>query len=373
MDIFGRSESDYKHINRLKDMGAYETRQQALAAQRGSVPSPHNFQALGAGVPAQYHRAEPNAQALGFITDNLLAIQAQVDEILYTKHRLPDLIHQNTNIPEGAKTYGVRTVDHTGRGEYITGDGTDAPNATVSQKMTPINLDYAGIDANWTVEDIREAAFTGIPLDTESVDAAVQGAMRHMEEVGLKGDDNKGYLGLVNLPVTGTGQVTRSHAASTFDGGTTEAIRNLINDEISKLIEDTDEVFGDSIDTNLCVYLPVRQYNRLGTRFVGDDQERTILKSLLEDNPWLHRTGNTIMFKSVQELKDAGRNAGVTQDVDRMIVACNDKRVFEMGVSIAPRVLRILDKGRTMCAQVEYKFSRLFVKRPLTIHYVDGI
>ena len=369
-DIFGREEADYKVVQTLKKHDVWERHQQARIAQSGGVASPMNFNALQAGPPPEYHRANENAQAFGFMTDNLLAIQTMVDEILYTKHRLPDLVHLNYAIPEGAKSYSVRVMDYTGEGDFITNDGTDAPNATASETLVAHGVYLGGIDANWTVEDIRNAMFTGIPLDTESIDAATRGALNHIERVALRGDAKRGFRGLCNLPITGANKVTRIDlgGGKTFDEVAGSDIRDTINDQISGLIEDTAEVFGDVITDNLCVYLPVKQYNRLSTRYIGDDEDRSVMRAILEDNAWTHRTGTRPMFKSVQELKGAAPS-----DKDRMVIACKDTRVAEVGMPIQPRVLQILNQGRVQTAQVEYKFSSLFVKRPSTIRYVDGI
>ena len=44
-----------------------------------------------------------------------------------------------------------------------------------------------------------------------------------------------------------------------------------------------------------------------------------------------------------------------------------------MGVSIMPRVMRVMNKGRHVCAPVEYKFSPLYMKRPTIVRYRDRI
>ena len=374
-DIFGRNPEDYQHIRALQEAGVWERHEQALGLARGGLIPPHDFNALGAGIPQAYMREEPNAQAIGYLTNNLLAIQSMADEILYTEHRLPDFVPLNTGIAEGADTYAVRVNDYVGEGEFITNDGSDAPNATASQRLVPHSLHYAGIDATWTVEDLRNAAFTGFPLDTESLQAAVRGAMNHMERVGLLGDTKINAKGLTNL-TTGTGGVNLQTQASnmTFDDLSSAQMRDLINDDISWVIEQSEETLGggwggNGIDDGLCVYLPTQQYNRLVSRFIGDDEDRSVMRAILEDNPWTHRTSNPVMFKSMKEL--AG--AGASTNTDRMVTAVKNMRVFEMGVSISPRVLRILDKGRVINAQVEYKFGSLFVKRPTIMRYRDAI
>ena len=106
------------------------------------------------------------------------------------------------------------------------------------------------------------------------------------------------------------------------------------------MIETSRETFSTNITTGMTVYLPTGQYNRMSSRFIGDNQERSIMRAIKEDNPWTQRTGNPVEFRSVPELAKAGASSA-----DRMIVACRDDRVFEMGVSIMPRVIEVMSKG----------------------------
>ena len=95
------------------------------------------------------------------------------------------------------------------------------------------------------------------------------------------------------------------------------------------------------------------------------------MRGLMEDNPWTHFTkGSPLNIARVLEL-DSASNPGSAND--RMITALKHERVAEMGVSIMPRVLRILDMGRVITAQVESKYSNLFVKRPSTMYYLNSI
>ena len=144
----------------------------------------------------------------------------------------------------------------------------------------------------------------------------------------------------------------------------------MINGELSGVIEESRETLGRNVNTGMTIYLPGTQYDGLTTEYIGDNAERTLMKSIMEDNPWTHFTGQPLAIERVLEL-DSALNPGAT--VDRMVTALKHPRVAEMGVSIMPRVLRIMDKGRVICAQVEAKFSSLFVKRPSTIRYLDTI
>ena len=369
MDIFGRNPEDYQVVRAMQESGTWDRYQQANSQRRQVAAPKHDFNALGGGVPQQFERASEDAQAVGYLTNNMLALQTMTDEIMYTAYRLPDFVYLNTSIPEGARSYGVRVRDRVGRATRISGPGFDAPSATASETIETIPIHWYGLDAEWSIDELRGAMMAGVPLDTEAVEAAVTGTMETMEAVGLTGG---GYAeqGLVNQPITGTGAVTQSTAAATFAASTAQVIRTLINGELSGVIENSRETLGRNVNTGMCVYLPGTQYDLLSDYYIGDNAERTLMRSIVEDNPWTHFSGQSLMIHRVLEL-DSALNPGAT--VDRMVVALKHPRVAEMGVSISPRVLRIMDKGRVVVAQVEAKFSPLFVKRPNTIRYTDSI
>ena len=370
-DIFGNMPEDYTYRQDLEEAGTLERYEQDLAANNPAAAPRHDFNALGAGlggVDSAYHRAAQDAQVYGYLTNNMLAIQSMVDEIMYTSYRLPRFVSINSSVPEGARQYGVRVRQRKGRAARISAPGFEAPSATLSEGLTTQDIHWYGLDAEWSIDELRAAMMNGIPLDTETVDDAVTGTLETMEAVALTGG---GYAepGLLNLPVADVTRTTQG-ANMTFAELTSVAIRNLINGRISNVIEITAETLGRNISTGMTVYLPGVQYDLLTTRYIGDNAERTLMASIMADNPWTHFTGNPIMIERVLEL-DSARNPGST--TDRMIVALKHPRVAEIGISIPPRVIRIMDKGRVYCAQVEAKFSPLFVKRPNTIHYVDAI
>ena len=222
-DIFGRNPTDYAQIRAMIKMGQYESHCRAQQEQ-GRV---HRFDALGNGQAFGYNpvgmgrpmsalseeeRAEINAQAAGYITNNLEAITAMTQEILYLGgRRVMDHVPIKSDVAEGAKTYMHRVIDRVGRGAFITTEGTDAPPARASIRRVPVPLGYGGIDGEWTVEDLRAAMFGGFPLDAETLTAAMEGALNHISIVALEGDPyftNSGFTtGLVNQPTTGNNAI----------------------------------------------------------------------------------------------------------------------------------------------------------------------
>ena len=360
-DIFGRDARDYKHIAVIAGAG-YLDSHNARLAERGMV---HNFDALPDPrnpVRMPMNDVESAAQAITFVTNNLQAIQAQIEEILYTSFRLDQFIPIITNVPEGAKTYSYKVVNRYGQGKFITNSGKDAPSASVSMQNVPYALEYGGIIPSWTIEDLRAAAFTGLALDTETITAGTDGAMDHIERVGLLGDTSFGFTGLTN----DTGIPTDTDTA--LSGKTPDELVKFVQTYVSQLIIQTKEVFSRSIRDGLTLYLPLAQETILGDTKLADDASKTVWEYVSVNNQWTRRTGQAIRMEAVAEM--AGAGAGAT---DRCLFGYNNDRVMEMAMPIAPRVIRTIETHYGVDAPMEYKVSGLNVKRPTAMLYVDGI
>ena len=273
------------------------------------------------------------------------------------------------DIPEGALTRGLRVRDRRGRAARISAPGYEAPSATVGQDIVTQQMYWYGLDAEWALDELRGAMFDGFPLDDESIEAAVLGTMDEMEAVGLTGGGYEDATGLLNHPITGDNSVTHVLAANTFADSDPVSIRNLINTNVSSTIERSKETIGRNITEGMTVFLPGTQYDALTTHYIGDNAERTLMRSIIEDNPWTHFTqGDPLTIERVLELDGMGMGGS-----DRMVIGLRNERVVNMGVSIQPRILGIVNKGRVVCAQVESKFSEAWFLRPYAYTYVDQI
>ena len=190
-DIFGKNPEDYTVVREYQAAGMWERRQQALAGRTPHAAPMHDFNAMGKHVPEQFQRQDNNAQVTGYITNSLQAIQTMVDETL-----VPEVpaarVHPNEHeySRRCQSSYLVRIMDRSGRGQFITKIGTDAPTAQVSQRTDSQTLHLGGIDALWTLDDARQSMMSGVPLDTKTIEAAVEGAMDHMEAVGISGSND---------------------------------------------------------------------------------------------------------------------------------------------------------------------------------------
>lgn len=359
-DIFGREQHEYRHYRAIGDDGLLERHQAAHAAhfadKLGTDPSlRHDFNALG---PVET-RSAVNAQAIGYVTDNLLAITGMIEEILYTGYRADEFVPFRTDIDEGATSYTPRVIDVHGNAKFLSSPGLEAEAVRISESIDPQPLLIAGVDAEWTVEDIRNSMKTGTPLQSLTLEAAIERCYDHIEKVALSGDSTRGWRGLSNLTNAGD-SITTSAATKTFDASTALEIQAKISSEISGLITSSKEVVGRRLRDGLTCYLPGTEYDLLCNP-LGDNADKSVMDWLERMNPFTKMTGNPIAFKRLMELSNT------------MLTTVMSDRVFEMGMSISPRILKILDMGRVIRAQLEYKIGRLYVKRPSYIRQLTAI
>ena len=270
----------------------------------------------------------------------------------------------NTNIPDGADSYAFQIVDKFGQGRFIeTQRGRTRPTRPRPGAKVSNSMHYAGILPEWAVEDARRAAFGGVPLDREIMDAASRGVMDHIESVILRGEPTLGFKGLINH-----GDVTAETAAATFAASTPQVIVDLLQAKITDVITRTNEVFGRTVKSQMAIYMPVAQAAHVTQTRYNEYSDKSIWTYVQENNSWRTYAKQGIQLHWVQELNNAG-----PANADRMIIGFNDSYVMEMGMSIPPRIMSAYERPYVICFPMEYKISPLWIKRPAVMRYIDGI
>ena len=358
-DIFGRLPGDYVHLRDLEKI------------QAGAGRKRHDFEALNIGPQRRIDMAD--AAVLGYITNNLQAVQSQVEEVLYTDYRLDKLVPIFSDIAEGAQTYGYRVIDGVGDAGWIDNRGTNAGSARASQQFYAAPLRIGGVFAEWTREDLRASMMAGVALDDYTIKFATKSCMYFIEQVGIRGDTAMGTRGLVNQ-VTGTdGDEVRLNTLADnagFDDLNGDEMAKLVTDVVSTLIVDSAEIIGRTITDGLTVYLPIREHNLIMTTRLTDSPTLTAWEWAKKNNQWTGITGKELEIQMLAELSGAGAVTGQ----DRMILALNTREIMEFAQPISPRVLEVLPQGFYYQVPLEFKIGPgLNLKRPVGMHYTDNI
>jgi len=359
-NLFGKEQHNYMHLVKIADKKMLDAHNAALKV-RGRI---HDFQALNNPLKASIIDTEAAAQALSFVTNNYQAIMAEVEEILYTDFRLPGMLPLKTSgIPDGAQSYAYKVVNKYGQGKFIDNDGKTANSATVSMGLVPYTLEYGGIIPEWSIEDVRNAAFAGIALDTTTIQAGTEGCMDHIEQVAFEGDTARSFEGLTNHS-----EIPSQNSAKTFANMSALELVSFVQNGVVSIISSTEEVFGRVIRTGLTLYLPIAQADILLNTNYADDASKTVWEYVKVNNSWTNYTGQELKLEIVKEF--AGAGAGST---DRCLFGFNNDRVMEMAIPIMPRVINTIEQPYGVVAPMEYKVSGLNVKRGTAMDYWDAI
>lgn len=363
MNIFGKNPQDYTLINA---QCAGMTHQQVMDCLRASGDkvnwnvdfSRKNFA----------DAAATTAAAFGLVTSNLEAVTAEIENILRERFKIPEFIPMNTSIPEGATSYSIRVVNQYGKGKFINKDGSNVEKATASVGKILFNIEYAGIEPTWTLQELRECLFTGIALDTQTLEAAVQGAMDHIQSVGFEGDADVGFKGLINhdeVPVY-QGEVPDFADVDT----TADAMIDFVQALVTELGVSTNEIIYDHFGTGpLYMVCPTVMFDRIASKKCSSDATMTVAQYLARNNPWTERTGQPMTFKSLPRMKDAAETG-----TGRCMVYPFSNRIMEMAMPISPSVITTdASAGYVVKAPMEYSMSGVNMKRPTLMLYADGV
>jgi hypothetical protein len=362
-NIFGKKPLDYMLIKRQCDGMTHQQVMDSLLASGSKVKWDHDFNRRNFA-----DEATANVAAFGLITNNLEAIQAEIEEILRERFKLIEFVPINSSIPEGATSYALRVINRMGKGKFINKDGSNVEAATASIGKVVFNIEYAGIEPQWTLQELRECLFTGIALNTETLEAAMQGALDHIQEVGFNGDSEVGFSGLLNsedVPVY-DGEVPDFSAEAT----TEDEMVAFVNSLITTLGVSSNEIIYDHFgNSELYCVMPTAVFDKIATTRYGSDASKSIAQWLSANNPWTERTGQKLVFKSLPRAKDAAETG-----TGRVIVYPMNKRVLEMAIPIMPRIITTdTSKGYVVKAPMEYSMSGVNIKRGTLMLYADGV
>lgn len=361
MNVFGKDPWDYQLIASQTDGMQDSDILDALRHSDSAINWDHSFDRQNFRTDA-----DANVAAFGLISNNLEALQMEIEEVLRERFQIPEFIPINSSIPEGATSYSFRVINRLGKGKFINKDGSNVEAATASVGKIVFSIEYAGIEPAWTLQELRESLYTGISISSESLEAGIQGALDHIQDVGFEGDADVGFTGLLNsteIPVFGG-------TVPDFTTATEDEIVDFVNDTITSLGVSTNEIIYQHFGMSemYCV-LPTTAYDKIATTSFGTDKNKTIAQWLSTNNSWTQRTGKSVVFKSLPRAKDAA-----VTGTGRAIFYPSNSRILEMAIPIMPRIITTdSSAGYRIKAPMEYSMSGVNIKRSSLMLYADGV
>lgn len=214
-----------------------------------------------------------------FFDRELTAVRARSYDVKYPALKATSLIPVSTEAGPGAETVLYEQYDSVGFMKLISNYATDLPRADVKGKEFTIAVKSIGGSYGYNIQEIRNAAKAGKPLEQRRANAARQAYEQYVNNLAWLGDGSATYGGMYGLLFTPNTTKTQP---------TTGAWNTATADQI---LADFAKVYGEMQTATNSVEIPdtclVRPavYTKLATTRVGSTSDTTILEYLKKVYP----------------------------------------------------------------------------------------
>ncbi len=301
-----------------------------------------------------------------FFARQLEHIKSQSYDVKYANLKFREVFPVTNESGEGATSVTYRTYDQTGIAKFIGSYGKDIPRADIGGKETTIAIKGMAIGFGFTLQEIRSAAMTGLPLDSRKSAAAVRGAETVMNDVAFFGDAVQGLLGFYthpNIPVA---------AAPNGGGGSPLWAQKTPDEIILDLNNAVNDIFTDSlmveVPDTLC--LSPERHALIATTPRASNSDTTILEFFVKNSPHIASTANVI---ALNECSAAVRNAKGLPNVDAMFAYRNSSDAMEFEEPMPLKFHPEQREGLEITIPGEARTAGLNVYYPLSANIVTGI
>jgi hypothetical protein len=215
-------------------------------------------------------------------------------DVEYPDLKARSLIPVDTEVPTGADYYTYRMYDVAAKASMLHNYAKNSfPESDVYGDEFKQAIKGMGSKYSYSVQDMRAAAMSGVPLEAKKASSARYGIEKRLEQIGAFGDVGTGLYGITNAP--GVAGVTKISPAGTWAqqitaavgactlSATTQAILQDINAQANAIFSNT---LGIHKPTTLI--LPTPAYAVLATTpWSPVYRDESILQFILKSSPWL--------------------------------------------------------------------------------------
>jgi hypothetical protein len=304
--------------------------------------------------------------ALSFMVQQATIIEPQVYRIQYPDIQYPNLIPVDTSGNEWAKSITFFSIDRVGRADWFHHMASDVPMADISRDKFEQGVEMAAVGYRYTLEELGQAMMVpNANLTTERADAARRAYEEFMDNIALRGDTTKNFVGLINNPAVTAGSAIADGTGSSALWSAKTADQ-MIRDANSVLTG----VYTGSLTVEMAdtILLPVDRYALLAQARLTNLQT-TAMQWLLDNNVYTMQTGQRLTVRAVRGLETAG--AGGTA---RMVAYRRDPQVLKLHLPMPHRFLPVWQTGPLIFdIPGIFRTGGTEIRRPAAVRYLDGI
>ena len=294
-----------------------------------------------------------------FFNRELAYVKAKSYDAKYAELKGLSLIPISTEAGAGVNEIIFHQYRGVGFAKVIADYAKDFPRVDIYGEEKAVKVKGIGDSYGYSIKEIRASQRTGKNLDQRRAITARRAHDEMMNRMALKSNVADGTFGLLDFPgiTEVTLQADGTSSSKTWASKTPDQIVRDINDLVNAVMEPTSA--REVPDTLL---LPIAQYNDLATRRIGEAGEKTLMRYILDNSPYIKR------IDWLSELKNFG--AGGT---NRALVGRFDEEHLTLEIPQPFEQFEAQQEGMEFTIPCHSECAGTIIYYPLAFAYADGI
>lgn len=298
-----------------------------------------------------------DAGETAFLSRDLEAVKARTYDVQYAALKARQFIPTSNDVDSAAETITYRVWDEYGMAEVIANYADDLPLADVSVREETTPVRSLGKGYQYSIQDIRRSAMAArngnnASLDQKRAMAARTAVERAIDRIAAVGDADAGLPGFLNNANVPNVVLPNGGWAS----ATSAQIIEDLNFMAQQIVSATLEVHEP--DTLL---LDTDSYAIIAQKPVAVDNQTTVLRSFLENNPYIKN------IDQWTRLNTAGPSS-----TPRIVMYQRDPMVLEL--EVPQEFEQFPPQAKNLAFQIpcHARVGGTVIRYPLAIAYADN-
>ena len=294
-----------------------------------------------------------------FFNRELAYVKAKSYDAKYAELKGLSLIPISTEAGAGVNEIIFHQYRGVGFAKVIADYAKDFPRVDIYGEEKAVKVKGIGDSYGYSIKEIRASQRTGKNLDQRRAITARRAHDEMMNRMALKSNTADGTFGLLDFPgiTEVTLQADGTNSSKTWASKTPDQIVRDINDLVNAVMEPTSA--REVPDTLL---LPIAQYNDLASRRIGEAGEKTLMRYILDNSPYIKK------IDWLSELKNFG--AGGT---NRALVGRFDEEHLTLEIPQPFEQFEAQQEGMEFTIPCHSECAGTIIYYPLAFAYADGI
>jgi len=333
----------------------------ALAQAAQLAAQVNQMVAMGADRGDDTRRMD--ADEVAMLALSLEQMRARTYEVDYPELKSRLILPVATDIDTAAETFAYEVQDYVGRARVVRNYAKDFPSVEIRSEKVSHRVIPLGDSFNYTLQDIRRAAFTGRGLEARKAIAARRVYERSLDAIAAFGAPDDGIAdGIANKTVgTGTGQIRSTAATATAWDGSPDALVMVAdaNKAVSEMVSDSKETQVPKI-----LVLPTLQYLRFRNTYTADNKPESAYDRFLSSNGFVDTVIPWDLLKSVD---------GTGGNYSRGLLMRKDPDVLELVIPQEFEVFAPQQDGLLWKVLCHGRTAGTCVYKTLGLRYLTGL